>query len=60
MLDVYLVGELNPSAGRMLLLVAGLILELAAGDGELFWGTEKTLDVLDWCCGLVMWLDLGS
>ena len=37
-----------------------LILELATGDGELFWGTEKTLDVLDWCCGLVMWLDLGS
>ena len=25
-----------------------LILELAAGDGDLFWGTEKTLDGLDW------------
>ena len=41
MLDVYLVGELNPSAGIMLLLVAGLILELAAGDGEVFWGLRK-------------------
>ena len=41
MLGVHLVGELNSSAGRMLLLVAGLILELAAGDSEVFWGLRK-------------------